>query len=93
MERVVLFKHVLRNALIPIIALGGLYAVVLIGSSVMVEIVFSRPGLGKLMVGAIKQRDYTTLQSVMVIYATIVVVLNLATDLFYGLIDPRIKYK
>lgn len=93
LERVVLFKHVLRNALIPIVALGGLYAVVLIGSSVMVEIVFSRPGLGKLMVGAIKQRDYTTLQSVMVIYATIVVVLNLATDLFYGLIDPRIKYK
>jgi len=93
LERVVLFKHVLRNALIPIVALGGLYAVVLIGSSVMVEIVFSRPGLGKLMVGAIKQRDYTTLQSVMVIYATIVVVLNLATDLFYSLIDPRIKYK
>ena len=92
-DRVVLYKHVLRNALIPIVALGGLYAVVLIGSSVMVEIVFSRPGLGKLMVGAIKQRDYTTLQSVMVIYAIIVVVLNLATDLVYGLIDPRIKYK
>jgi ABC-type dipeptide/oligopeptide/nickel transport system permease component len=57
---------VLRNALIPIVALGGLYVVVLIGSSVMVEIVFSRPGLGKLLVRAIKQRDYTTLQSVMV---------------------------
>lgn len=93
LDRVVLYKHVLRNALIPIVALGGLYAVVLIGSSVMVEIVFSRPGLGKLMVGAIKQRDYTTLQSVMVIYAIIVVLLNLATDLIYGFIDPRIKYK
>jgi ABC-type dipeptide/oligopeptide/nickel transport system permease component len=58
----------------------------------MVEIVFSRPGLGKLMVGAIKQRDYTTLQSVMVIYAVLVVVINLATDLIYGFIDPRIKY-
>lgn len=92
-ERVVLFKHVLRNALIPIVALGGLYAVVLIGSSVMVEIVFSRPGLGKLMVGAIKQRDYVTFQSVMVVYAVIVVLLNLATDLFYGVIDPRIKYR
>lgn len=91
-ERLVLYKHVLRNALIPIVTLGGLYAVVLIGSSVMVEIVFSRPGLGKLMVGAIKQRDYTTLQSVMVIYAVIVVLINLATDLIYGLIDPRIKY-
>lgn len=92
-DRVVLYKHVLRNALIPIVALGGLYAVVLIGSSVMIEIVFSRPGLGKLMVGAIKQRDYTTLQSVMVVYAVIVVMINLLTDLIYGFIDPRIKYK
>ena len=92
LEKVVLYKHVLRNALITIVALGGLYAVVLIGSSVMVEIVFSRPGLGKLMVGAIKQRDYTTLQSVMVVYAVMVVLINLATDLIYGLIDPRIKY-
>jgi len=92
LEPIILYKHVLRNALIPIVALGGLYAVVLIGSSVMVEIVFSRPGLGKLMVGAIKQRDYTTLQSVMVIYAVLVVLINLATDLIYGLIDPRIKF-
>lgn len=89
----VLYKHALRNALIPIVALGGLYAVVLIGSSVMVEIVFSRPGLGKLMVGAIKQRDYNTLQSVMVFYAGMVVIINLLTDLVYGLIDPRIKYR
>ncbi|MBR9984606.1 MAG: ABC transporter permease [Desulfosarcina sp.] len=92
-EKIVLFKHSLRNALIPIVALGGLYAVVLIGSSVMIEIVFSRPGLGSLMVGAIKQRDYTTLQSVMVLYALIVVALNLVTDLIYGWIDPRIQYK
>jgi ABC-type dipeptide/oligopeptide/nickel transport system permease component len=92
-ERNVLFKHALRNALIPIVALGGVYAVVLIGSSVMTEIVFSRPGLGSLMVGAIKQRDYTTLQSVMVIYSVIVVILNLATDLVYGVIDPRIQYR
>ena len=92
-ENRVLYKHVLRNALIPIVALGGLYAVVLIGSSVMVEIVFSRPGLGTLMVGAIKQRDYTTLQSVMVLYTVIVVLINLLTDLIYGLIDPRIKYR
>jgi ABC-type dipeptide/oligopeptide/nickel transport system permease component len=91
-DRKILYKHVLRNALIPIIALGGLYVVVLIGSSVMVEIVFSRPGLGKLLVGAIKQRDYTTLQSVMVFYAFLVVVCNLITELAYGLVDPRIKY-
>jgi len=92
-ERVVLLKHALRSALIPIVALGGVYAVVLIGSSVMTEIVFSRPGLGSLMVGAIKQRDYTTLQSVMVFYSVMVVILNLVTDLIYGWIDPRIQYR
>jgi ABC-type dipeptide/oligopeptide/nickel transport system permease component len=92
-EKTVLLKHALRNALIPIVALGGVYAVVLIGSSVMTEIVFSRPGLGSLMVGAIKQRDYTTLQSVMVFYSVMVVFLNLITDLIYGWIDPRIQYR
>jgi len=92
-EKAVILKHALRNALIPIVALGGVYAVVLIGSSVMTEIVFSRPGLGSLMVGAIKQRDYTTLQSVMVFYSVIVVILNLVTDLIYAWIDPRIKLR
>jgi ABC-type dipeptide/oligopeptide/nickel transport system permease component len=88
----VIYKHVLKNALLPIIALIGVYSIVLIGGSVMVEIVFSRPGLGKMMIGAMKQRDYTTLQSVMVVYASFVVILNLLTDLTYGLVDPRIKY-
>lgn len=92
-ERVVIYKHVLKNALLPTVALIGVYSIVLIGGSVMVEIVFSRPGLGKMMVGAMKQRDYTSLQSVMVIYASFVVILNLLTDLVYGLFDPRIKYK
>lgn len=91
-ERVVLFRHALRTALIPIASLVGIFAISLIGSSVMTEVVFSRPGLGKLMVGAMKQRDYTMLQSIMVIYAIMIVVINLATDLLYGLLDPRIRY-
>lgn len=91
-NRTVMYKHALRNALIPIVSLGGLYAVGLIGSSVMVEIVFSRPGLGTLLVAATKQRDYTTLQSLMVFFTIIVVILNLFTDLVYSLIDPRIKH-
>jgi len=90
-ERIVIYGHALRNALIPVISFIGVYAIVLIGSSVLVEIVFSRPGLGKMMVGAIKQRDYMTLQSVMVIYASLVVVINLLTDLSYGFVDPRIR--
>ncbi len=92
-ERLVIYKHVLKNALIPIISIIGVYSIVLIGGSVLVEIVFSRPGLGKLMIGAMLQRDYITLQSIMVIYAGFVVLINLITDLAYGLVDPRIRYE
>lgn len=91
-ERLVIYKHALRNALVPIISVIGVYSVVLIGSSVMTEVVFSRPGLGKMMVGAMKQKDYMVLQSIMVIYAGFVVIINLVTDLVYGFIDPRIRY-
>ncbi len=91
-ERIVIYGHALRNALIPVIAFIGVYSIVLIGSSVLVEIVFSRPGMGKMMIGAIKQRDYMTLQSVMVIYAGLVVIINLLTDLSYGFVDPRIRH-
>ncbi|MCB0146969.1 MAG: ABC transporter permease subunit, partial [Caldilineaceae bacterium] len=59
---------------------------------VLTEFVFSRPGLGKLLIGAILQRDYSALQSIMVIYAAFVVVVNLLTDLTYGFLDPRIKH-
>ncbi len=92
-ERKVIYKHLLRNALLTITALIGIYSIVLIGGSVMVEIVFSRPGLGKMMIGALKQRDYTTLQAVMITFASFVVLINLITDLTYGLIDPRVRYK
>ena len=71
----------------------GLYLGILIGNSVLTEVVFNRPGLGKLIVGALNQRDYTMLQGMMVIYTVIVVLVNLITDLTYGLIDPRVKYK
>ena len=91
-ERLVIYGHALRNALVPVVSFIGVYAILLIGSSVLVEVTFSRPGLGKLMVGAIGQRDYMTLQSVMVIYAGLVVLINLLTDLSYGLIDPKIRY-
>jgi ABC-type dipeptide/oligopeptide/nickel transport system permease component len=91
-ESRVIYKHALKNALIPIVSFTGVFIIVLIGNSVLVETVFSRPGLGKLMVGAITQRDYITLQSVMVVYAGLVVGINLLTDLSYGLIDPRVRY-
>jgi len=89
----VLWRHALRNALIPVVTVVGLYLGILIGNSVLTEVVFNRPGLGKLIVGALNQRDYTMLQGMMVIYTFVVVIVNLATDLTYGLIDPRVKYK
>lgn len=89
----VIAKHALKNAMIPVASVIGIYAAILIGSSVVTEIVFNRPGLGTLIVGAVKQRDYNVLQSIMTVYATIVVLLNLLTDLSYGFFDPRIKYE
>jgi glutathione transport system permease protein len=89
--RAVVWRHALRNALIPVITVVGLYLGILIGNSVLTEIVFSRPGLGKLIVGALNQRDYTMLQGMMVIYTLIVVLVNLMTDLAYGVADPRVK--
>jgi ABC-type dipeptide/oligopeptide/nickel transport system permease component len=91
-ERIVLLKHALRAALLPIVSITGFWIAVLIGDSVLTEVIFSRPGLGKMLVGAINQRDYTALQSVMVIYAAFVVVVNLITDLTYGFLDPRITH-
>ncbi len=89
----VIYKHAFKNASVPIVTVFGMYAGILIGSSVMTEIVFNRPGLGSLIVGAMLNRDYTTITSVMTIYASIVVLINLITDLSYGLIDPRIRYE
>ena len=90
-ERIVIWRHALRNALIPIITVAGLYLSTLIGNSVLTEIVFSRPGLGKLIVGALSQRDYTMLEGMMVVYTLAVVVVNLLSDLAYGFVDPRVK--
>jgi ABC-type dipeptide/oligopeptide/nickel transport system permease component len=91
-ERVVLIRHGLRSALLPVVSITGLWVASLIGDSVLTEVVFSRPGLGKMLVGAILQRDYTALQSIMVIYAGFVVAVNLLTDLTYGLLDPRVSH-
>jgi ABC-type dipeptide/oligopeptide/nickel transport system permease component len=90
-ERAVVLVHTLRPALVPIVSLTGVWAVALIGDSVTTEVVFSRPGLGKMMVGAALQRDYTSLQSVMVVYTLMVMGINLLTDLAYGVVDPRTR--
>lgn len=89
----VVWKHALGNCLIPISTVIGLYLGILIGNSVLTEIVFSRPGLGKLILTALTQRDYTLLQGLIVIYTLMVVAVNIITDLTYGIFDPRVQYK
>jgi ABC-type dipeptide/oligopeptide/nickel transport system permease component len=90
-ERTVMIKHALRAGMVPIVSLVGLFAIGLIGSSVLTEEVFARPGLGKLMIGATRQRDYTLLQAVMVVYAIIIVIINILVDLIYTMVDPRVR--
>jgi len=91
-ERTVIYKHALRNALIPTVTVIGIYMSILMGGSVLTEIIFSRPGLGKMMVFAVKDRDYIALQSVIIIFSAFVFIFNLVTDLLYSIIDPRIEY-
>lgn len=87
----IVWGHALRNVLLAVVTFTGLYFSVLIGNSVLTEVVFNRPGLGKLVIGALERRDYTLLQGLVVTYAVLVVVVNALTDLCYGLVDPRVK--
>ena len=89
----VLWRHALRNAMIPVATVVGLYLGTMIGNSVLTEIVFNRPGLGKLILGALNLRDYTLLQGLMVFFAGFIVLANAATDIAYGFIDPRVRYR
>lgn len=88
----IIWRHGLRNAGLPVVTVVGLYVGILIGNSVLTEIVFNRPGLGQVIVSALNQRDYTMLQGLMVIYCFLIVVVNTITDLLYGVIDPRVKH-
>lgn len=89
-ERLVLTKHILRNALIPTVTILGLNIGYLIGGSVVIERVFSVPGMGELLLNAIFSRDYTVVEGVTMSFATIVIVINLLTDLAYSVLDPRV---
>ncbi len=90
LERVVTYKHALRNALIPTVTIIGLQFGSLIGGAVIVESVFARPGLGRLAVNSILTRDFPMVQAVVLFGAVGYVVINLLVDLLYGLLDPRI---
>ena len=90
-ERFVVLAHVLRNALIPAVTLLGLSVGYLMGGTVIIENVFSLPGAGKLLVDAIGARDYPVVQSTTLIFAALVILVNLLTDLVYSFLDPRVR--
>ena len=91
-ERAVVFHHALRNALVPILTVVGLTFAALMGGAVVTETVFSLPGVGQLVVSSVLRRDYPVIQGVILLVATIYVLLNLAVDLLYFIVDPRVKY-
>jgi len=92
-EGLVIYKHAFRNALIPVVTVIGIYMGALLGGAVLTETVFNRPGIGRLLVGALRQRDYPVIQSTLMMFAGFVIFVNLAVDLLYGFIDPRIRYE
>lgn len=90
--RVIIFKHALKNAIIPIVTLIGMAVPMLLGGSVLIEQVFAIPGMGRLAVNAIMQQDYPYIQATTLIMAATVVLSNLLVELSYGWIDPRVRY-
>ena len=88
----VVLKHALRNALIPVVTVAGLQIGILLGGTVVVEEVFTLPGIGRLVLWSIYQRDYPLTQSTILFIALLFMTINLAVDLLYGYLDPRIRY-
>jgi oligopeptide transport system permease protein len=90
--RAVAGRHILRNALIPVLTVAGLIVADLIAGSFLVETIFSVPGIGRLFVQAVAQRDYSLVMGMTLFYTTVIALANLAVDLAYGIADPRIRY-
>jgi peptide/nickel transport system permease protein len=91
-ERILVYGHALKNALIPVITLIGLQVAILLAGAVLTETVFSWPGMGSYLVERISQRDYTAVQSVITVFALLVALISLAVDVIYSLVDPRVRY-
>jgi peptide/nickel transport system permease protein len=91
-ERVVIYKHAVRNAMIPVITVIGLNVGLLLAGALLTETVFSWPGIGRYVVNAVRMRDYPVVQGCVMFFAFIFVVVNLIADILYVYVDPRIKY-
>ena len=91
-EQVVIYRHALKNALIPVVTLAGLSFAALLGGTVILEAIFGIPGMGQYLINAINTHDYTVVQAVVMVFGLVVVLINLLIDLLYGWLDPRISY-
>jgi ABC-type dipeptide/oligopeptide/nickel transport system permease component len=91
-ERAVIYRHILRNSLIPVITLLGNQAAFVFSGALIIEVLFGFPGMGKVTYQAIQQRDYTQVQGCALVAGAIVVFINLVIDLSYGWLDPRVRY-
>jgi glutathione transport system permease protein len=92
-EGLVVLKHGLRNALIPVVTMMGLQFGFLLGGSIVVEVVFNWPGLGRLLVDAVDMRDYPVIQALVLLFSLEFILINLIVDMLYGLINPTIRYR
>lgn len=92
-ERLVVFRHALKNALIPVVTLVGLQVPILIGGTVIMEQIFVIPGMGLLLLDAVNQRDYPIITGVFMVVGLAVMLINLLVDLSYGLLDPKVRYR
>ena len=91
-ELVVISRHALRNALLPVITVSGFQVASLLGGAVLIENVFGVPGIGQALIDGINRRDFNVIQAVIMLSASLILAINLGVDLVYGLIDPRIRY-
>jgi ABC-type dipeptide/oligopeptide/nickel transport system permease component len=91
-ERLVIWRHALRNALVPVVTILGLQVGSLLSGAVITETIFNWPGVGRLLISSILRRDFPMVQGGVILVAALFAVVNLATDLVYAVIDPRIRY-
>jgi peptide/nickel transport system permease protein len=92
-EKIVIFKHILKNAFIPILTVIGITMAILMGGAIAIETVFNLPGIGRLMISAVSRRDYPLIQGIVLFISIAYIFINLLVDIIYTTIDPRIKFK
>jgi peptide/nickel transport system permease protein len=90
-NRSVVYKHALRNALLPVVTLFGLQTALLLSGTVIIELIFGLPGIGSFLLDSVQLKDYPAIQGAVLFFAVVVVAANLAVDMSYGFLDPRVR--